>query len=738
MKGIFTILLIALPGIALRAQNGSFKWARQMGGGSSSGSGSSITLDKWGNVYTTGSFSGTIDFDPGPGVYNLTSMGRQNIIISKLDSSGNFLWAKQMGKTGDAAGASIVLDSSGNIYITGYFNSTVDFDPGPGTYELTSFGGDGDIFVIKLDAAGNFMWAKQMGGIYGDQGFSIALDKFRNIYITGEAEGEVDFDPGPAVYELTSWGHFVSKLDNSGNLVWAKIMSATGFSTGRTIALDVYENVYTTGWFGGSVDFDPGPGNFIMNAAGISNFVLKLNSTGNFIWARQMGGSFDWDAASLALDPSGNIIITGTFGTLKDFDPGPGEFNLAPVGTLDIFVSKFDENGNFLWAKQIGGPGWEAGNSIITDAKGNSYLTGWFGGTVDFDPGPGIRTITSYDVPDIFVSVLDENGNFLWAKQMGGPGPRPFTNSYPTSGNAIALDVYGNVYTTGSFNYTVDFDPELSVFNLSAFGEKDIFVHKMSRCSQSAPVTIVASACGTYTFNGQDYDTTGVYTQTYTNSTGCDSLVILQLTVTSKSITEINKTICQGENYAGYTTSGVYADTLVSQNGCDSIIALNLTVLASPSPDLGADKNLCLGDSLVLKAGNFNSYVWQDGSVQSSLTVRQPGLYSVIVTDDCGTGRDEILVKETACNILFPSAFTPNNDGKNDLFKALGKDELNEFNLVVFDRWGQKVFSTNDFTKGWDGHFKGKLLGMGVYAWYCTFKKTNTYITKKGTVLLIR
>ena len=411
---------------------------------------------------------------------------------------------------------------------------------------------------------------------------------------------------------------------------------------------------------------------------------------------------------------------------------------MAPVGMLDIFVSRFDGNGNFLWAKQVGGPGWEAGNSITVDTKGNNYLTGWFSGAVDFDPGPGIHKITSFDAQDIFVSAMDANGNFLWARQLGGPGPRPITNSYPTSGNAISLDIFGNVYTTGSFNYTVDFDPEAGIFNLSSFGDIDIFVHKMSRCSQSAPVTVLASACGTYTFNGQIYDATGVYTQTLNNAGGCDSLVTLQLTITSKSLTEINKTICQGENFEGYTTTGTYVDTLVAQNGCDSIIILNLTVVTSPTPDLGADKNLCDGDSLVLLPGRFNSYLWQDGSIQSTLTVKQPGLYSVTVTDNCGTGRDEILVKETECSFLFPSAFTPNNDGKNDLFKVLGKDELAEFNLAVYDRWGQKVFSTNDYKKGWDGYFKGRLLGTGVYAWYCTFRKSNKNTTLKGTVLLIR
>jgi gliding motility-associated-like protein len=214
--------------------------------------------------------------------------------------------------------------------------------------------------------------------------------------------------------------------------------------------------------------------------------------------------------------------------------------------------------------------------------------------------------------------------------------------------------------------------------------------------------------------------------------------VILDLSINSPSPTVISKTICQGETYQGHAKTGTYADTLLAQNGCDSIVTLNLTVLNSPSPDLGADKGLCPGDTLVLVAGNYNTYQWQDGSVQSTLIVNQPGIYSVIVTDNCGTGRDEILIRETACDILFPSAFTPNNDGRNDLFKVLGHAELSEFTLAVYDRWGQKVFSTSDSKIGWDGSFKGRLLDTGVYVWYCTYKNTENKITQKGTVLLIR
>ena len=120
---------------------------------------------------------------------------------------------------------------------------------------------------------------------------------------------------------------------------------------------------------------------------------------------------------------------------------------------------------------------------------------------------------------------------------------------------------------------------------------------------------------------------------------------------------------------AGYIVDGTYVDTLIAANGCDSIRTLHLTVSPRLAPDLGIDKNLCSGDSVLLYPGQFTNYSWQDGSTQSHITVKQSGLYSVTVMDNCGSARDEIMVTEANCDIYFPSAFTPNNDGKNDMLK---------------------------------------------------------------------
>ena len=164
-------------------------------------------------------------------------------------------------------------------------------------------------------------------------------------------------------------------------------------------------------------------------------------------------------------------------------------------------------------------------------------------------------------------------------------------------------------------------------------------------------------------------------------------------------------------------------------------------MLSKPAPDLGADKNVCPGDTMVLYPGEFDNYQWQDGTIQNRMTITQPGLYSVVVTNTCGNAKDEIVVtKEGICDIYFSSAFTPNNDGINDLFKILGAHNLNYYHLLIYNRLGEKVFESRDYMKGWDGTFKRQLQRTGVYVWYCDFKKTNTprNILMKGTVMLIR
>lgn len=250
---LIILILICFHGFA---QN--FQWAKSAGGKPVS-QGLSMTVDTFGNTYTTGFFYDTVDFDPGPGVYNLISAGYEDIFISKLDANGNFVWAKRIGGANGSPffindyGCSINLDVMGNIFITGYFMDTVDFDPNIGIHNLVSLWYD--LFILKLDSTGNFMWVKSTG--MNNNGHTTTIDHTGSICVVGAFSGNVDFDPGPSTFYLNSGFYqaiFILKLDSSGNFLWAKSMRSQDDNAGIGIAVDDSNNIYTTGYFTKTVD----------------------------------------------------------------------------------------------------------------------------------------------------------------------------------------------------------------------------------------------------------------------------------------------------------------------------------------------------------------------------------------------------------------------------------------------------------------------------------------------------
>ncbi len=430
MKKILLPLILFLLFISKsNAQAPDWLWAKGLGG-SHSGVSKSMTSDEKGNIYIVGvfggAFGGSFDFDPGIGIQNLTSNGIYDIFISKYDSSGNLFWAKSMGGIGYDFPLTIGLDMYGNIYFAGYFEDTVDFDPGGATFNLISNGYE-DMFISKIDSNGNFIWAKQIGGSGYDEITSIYVNNFGDVFLTGFFTGAVDFDTGTGIFNVTSIGYsdiFISKLDNTGNLVWVKNIGGTYNNAGTAITLDSAGNIYTTGNFVDTVDFDPGIGVYnlisLSTTGGSDMFLYKSDNSGNFIWAKSFGGSGSLGPLSIALDDFGNVLTTGWLLGSVDFDPDTSYFGLVSTVNRDIFISKLDNNGDFVWAKPFTGGGYDMAYSIQIDALGSVYTTGVFWGTVDFDPGVGVYNVTSLGNRDMYISKLSSAGNFAWVKSMGG------------------------------------------------------------------------------------------------------------------------------------------------------------------------------------------------------------------------------------------------------------------------------------------------------------------------------
>ncbi len=455
-------LLIAKVG---HAQEHTFDWAVAMNLNTTRTDAAlfSTAVDASGNVYVVGQFEGTdVDFDPGAGTHLMSSAGGQDIFVQKLDANGNFLWAKRYGSSTDDVAYGIALDDMANVHVTGRFTQTIMFDP---SVVLTSKG-SADGFVLKLSTDGDFIWAKQMGGTGFDVANGIAVDSDGGVHTTGSFTGTADFNPGAAVYNLVSQGSpsdiFVQKLDRDGNFVWAISMGGATADVGYSLGVDAAKNVYVTGNFTGIATF----GSVTLNA-GTTNardiFVTKINATGSLVWAKSMGlpAPHD-DSFSLAVDPSGNAYVTGGFrGNNAPFGPSIKLTSISP-GVHDVFVQKINTNGTVLWAKNIGGAAADSGYSIALDGSGNIYTTGYFtdGADIDFDPGEGNFPLVSNGSTDVFVLKLDNDGNFGWAKSIGGTGS--------DAGHSIVTDRLGNVYTTGRFAATVDFNPGNGTFPLTS------------------------------------------------------------------------------------------------------------------------------------------------------------------------------------------------------------------------------------------------------------------------------
>lgn len=457
------------------AQKADLIWANQISGNDHVNP-VAVGVDHEGNILITGTFEGTADFDPGSGVFNLTSSGYWDIFLQKLTPEGKLIWAKKIGDKDSERPEGMEVDKNGNIYLTGTFSGTVDFDPGTGVRNLKAVGAN-DIFAAKYNALGHLVWAVSMGEDVSDDGISIAVDNEGSVIVTGYFQGTVDFDPGAGSYEMTSWGVdcFILKLSSSGTFVWAKMIGSKGWVEGHTVKTDEKNNIYLAGLFRMETDFNPGAGEYKMTpAVDLAAFLLKLDKNGNFRWAVQPGSTTInlnyGKKRPMAIDTKGNVILSFRFKGTVDFDPGAGQKNLTSNGENDIFIQKLDSLGKLLWVKQMGGTWDDEVMGIVTDEYDNISITGKFYGTVDFDPGESVFNMIAGDDWDnsMFVAKYDPNGNFL-----SGYSTLKEANTWPYGmGTDIAVTSDGYLVAIGEFSGNYDFNPGKTAVLLSSPEEK--------------------------------------------------------------------------------------------------------------------------------------------------------------------------------------------------------------------------------------------------------------------------
>lgn len=496
-----TLLPLFFIALCANAQTPIFHWAKKAGSVGFE-TGMDLTTDAQKNVITVGSFNGNTDFDPGSGASVLSAMGNNDGFIQKLDQFGNFLWAKQISGNYIESVRRVAIDASGDIYIAGEFMATVDFNPGPGTFYMTSTPyidpalKSIDVYVAKLDSNGNFLWAKSFGGAEYDALTDMALDPQGNIVLAGYFGLSPDFNPGSEVAAMTSAGAndiYISKLDMNGNFLWAKRIGGSGDERVNNMVLDVSGNIYATGYFYGPVDFDPGAGisNLAASAPDPVNgqfqdiYVTKLDNDGNFVWASKFGGTKSEIGNTIAVDTGGNVYSSGTFYGTVDFDPGAADFTLdAPFSAL--YLSKLDQSGNFAWVKKIPGTAAIQPTALKLDGDANIYMGGIYNKTAAFGAAPELSITSASDSEsDVFIAKFNDAGDAQWVKSIGGVSDDDIQE--------LVVQSDGSLYATGSFQGTSDFDPDAGTFEMTSGGSGDMFVLRLSPESLGVSESTVAA-----------------------------------------------------------------------------------------------------------------------------------------------------------------------------------------------------------------------------------------------------
>jgi hypothetical protein len=344
--------------------NGTFVWGGSIGD-SNSDYADGVTTDATGNVYVVGNFKGIVDFDISPTTTNNmisgTSFGQDGYIL-KLGPDGSFIWSDLFGSSAADGAKEIRVDASGNMYVGGQFGSTCTFDPyGAAPVTRTAWSGT-DLFVMKLNSAGDLTWIHTAA--------STGADKFTDMALHGD--------------EVYFAGQFYTNLD-------------------------------TDGWDGPSTTYLPAAG-------GADLFVMHLDASGNAAQTIALGGSFDESPNGLEVSSSGLVYLAGGFAGTVDFDPGPGTTSLTSGGSKDAFLLCLSGTLGHMWVKYSACTGDDLLMDVVEDASGNLWTCGVFQGTidVDFDMGPFTvynNLLSNYDA---YVLKTDASGAYLWSGHLAG------------------------------------------------------------------------------------------------------------------------------------------------------------------------------------------------------------------------------------------------------------------------------------------------------------------------------
>lgn len=676
-----------------------------------------ITSDDSGNTYATGTFKLFSNIvEPGNG-FNLNS-DLMGVYVVKFDPSGNVLWAVDLGGETFDIGYDMAINSQGELIVVGCVSGdNIDFDPGSG---LQNYYGSSyrNSFIWRLSSDGELNWS----GVFrcnneANIAHSIWIDPATDDYfITGEFEGNTDFDPSEGTLYVNSQNSarkcYVVKMKNTNELEWVRVSEGNSSNYGMDIIGDSNGDLIICGHFNGSVDFDPGDSNFNLSSLGMWDaFVLKLNSDGDFIWARSAGGA-TWDDMyySVSTDQVGNIYTAGYFGSQNMIATGiKNQYEIESSGAEDAIICCYSSNGELNWAKSIGGPGKERLLSLSVDQNGVIYSMGFFHDHISIDTSESTIEFDSAGESDILIANWAPNGTCIQAKVLGSVGN--------DAGHAISVDNMSHVYYGGVFSNTMNIALDDNPMELYSQGGIDSWFAKYSQCSVSY-LSQVIEACNEYVVPNTplSFTQSGVFYSVNDEGIECESVTLNEVIIHESNFEPLTRFACTeftwDANGATYDASGIYEAVLVNSNGCDSISQLNLTI-----GELNAQ---IVQNGNTLFAEEYENYLWIECGegleipVGTSQTFNptEEGFYMLVVLEESCVDTSEcydfqfISVSEhdfTSEFIVYPNPA----DAWAIAVGVLNCDVIHVINVL-----GEIVYSTQVFGNSVELNFSGLSEGM--------------------------
>jgi hypothetical protein len=405
-----------------------------------------VAVDEQSNSYVAGSFTGA------------GSAGQTDLFITKLDGNAQVIWKRTAGGAGAEEARGAAVSAAGEVYVTGTFSSTGDFDPGPGRTELTS-AGDSDVFLLHLNPQGELVWARRLGGKLRDKGRGVAVGKDA-IWVTGTFEGGWE--------GLESAGKsdaFVAKLDLEGHTLWARRIGGAREDEGCGVAAGRNGEVWVAGTFRESPSLAPEGGGLDFASAGHQDvFLLRLDAAGRLLWSGRIGGEQDDVCEGIAATVSGGAAVIGEFAKTADIDPTPGVLSVASHGSTDAFLTRVDGNGRLVWALGFGESGPDSGTAVAGDRNGSVYAVGHL------------------DRPSRL------GGSLAWAAEYSDSSHRAWSVGLQATGGldarAIAVDPQGVPTVVGSFKGETKELREAGASRVQGFGKSDAFAWRLLPPSQ--------------------------------------------------------------------------------------------------------------------------------------------------------------------------------------------------------------------------------------------------------------